>query len=129
MSPNEEPIETGSRTARTETAYKVGFCRPPLAHRFKKGRSGNPKGRPKARTDIGALLSEALDERIEVKIGGTERKFSMEEAIVASLVNRAIQNDPRALRSFLKLAAKGGKLKPPAQPKNTGVLVVGQHAD
>jgi hypothetical protein len=25
---------------------KVGFCKPPKKHRFKKGRSGNPNGRP-----------------------------------------------------------------------------------
>ena len=27
--------------------YKVGYGKPPKEHRFKKGQSGNPRGRPK----------------------------------------------------------------------------------
>lgn len=32
---------------RTPAAYEVGYGKPPEEHRFKKGRSGNPAGRPK----------------------------------------------------------------------------------
>ena len=30
--------------------YDIGWCKPPVATRFKPGQSGNPKGRPKKRT-------------------------------------------------------------------------------
>ena len=35
-------------TDKTENNYEVGYRRPPVATRYPKGKSGNPKGRPKA---------------------------------------------------------------------------------
>ncbi len=49
----------------SQSPYDVGYCRPPLHSRFKKGQSGNPGGRPgpqkllKMRFDV--ALGEALN--------------------------------------------------------------------
>ncbi len=40
-----QPSDGGSGSA--ERGERVGFCRPPVQTRFKKGTSGNPKGRPR----------------------------------------------------------------------------------
>ena len=39
--------DEGENTGGSDGAYKVGRGKPPLHTRFKKGQSGNPKGRPK----------------------------------------------------------------------------------
>jgi len=43
---------------------KVGYCQPPAHSRWQKGQSGNPKGRPKSRSEIlddaAAILSEPV---------------------------------------------------------------------
>ena len=124
-----QPVALQAANEVTSAGYRVGYCRPPLEHRFKKGRSGNPKGRPKARTDVGALLSETLDERIVVKTGGSEKKVSKQEAFITSLVNGVIQGKPKAIRSFVKLLRRARQLTAPPTIKKTGVLVVGHDAD
>lgn len=42
--------------------YKVGYGKPPIASRFKKGMSGNPRGRPPGRQP--RVADELTDEQI-----------------------------------------------------------------
>jgi hypothetical protein len=50
--------------------YKVGYARPPEHSRFKPGRSGNPKGRPRRHRNLRTVLDETLQETLEVSVKG-----------------------------------------------------------
>ena len=76
--------------------YDVGYGKPPKHTRFKKGQSGNSKGRPKGSRGIKTDLREELEQRITLTENGTRRTITKQQAIVKSLVMRAIKGDPRA---------------------------------
>ena len=40
----------------TDRDYDVGYGKPPKATRFRKGQTGNPKGRPKTSKNVGTML-------------------------------------------------------------------------
>ena len=62
----------------TETpgGYEVGYGKPPPHRRFRKGESGNPRGRPPGAKNLKTLLNEALNERVIVAENGRRRKIS-----------------------------------------------------
>lgn len=76
--------------------YEVGHGRPPKSGRFKKGKSGNPRGRPRGARNFTSVVTEQLNEKVPVKLKGRTRKKSKLELIVMRLVNDAINGDPRA---------------------------------
>jgi hypothetical protein len=86
--------------------YEVGFRKPPVHTRFKKGLSGNPKGRPKHAGRLDYVLKTELDTVISLTIDGKPRNISKCEAMFRHLFAKALRGDSRALEIFLQHARK-----------------------
>jgi hypothetical protein len=88
------------------STYKVGYGKPPKARQFKRGKSGNPKGRPKGSLNLATDLTAELGEQITVREDGRSRKISKQRALIKSLMAKALQGDIRAMASLLALYAR-----------------------
>jgi Family of unknown function (DUF5681) len=88
------------------STYKVGYGKPPKARQFKRGKSGNPKGRPKGSLNLATDLTAELGEHITVREDGRPRKVSKQRALIKSLMAKALQGDVRAMGSLLALYAR-----------------------
>jgi len=82
----------------------VGYCSPPEATRFKKGVSGNPRGRPKGSLNVATVLTRTLREKVTINENGRRRTVTKLEAAVKQLVNKAAGGDLRALHQLTALA-------------------------
>jgi hypothetical protein len=80
---------------------EVGFGKPPVHSRFRKGWSGNAKGRPKGTKNLRTDLSEVLQERITVTEGDRKVRMSKQRAIVKTLVARTLKGDSRSATTLL----------------------------
>src|ERR1043166_1696739 len=87
----------------TSSDYPVGYGKPPRHTRFKKGQSGNPKGRPKRTESFARLARRTLNERIAIRENGEHRIISKLEAVLKQLVNKAATGDARAIRDVIRL--------------------------
>jgi hypothetical protein len=86
-----------------EHGYEVGYGKPPRHTRFKKGQSGNSRGRPKGSKNLTTLLTEALNEPVIVAENGGRRKITMRHAIIKQLVKRSATADLRAIKILLDM--------------------------
>lgn len=74
----------------------VGYGKPPRAHQFKPGQSGNPKGRPKGRKNEATMLDELLFQRIPVRQGGRDLRMTVIEAIFRRLAEDSLKGNIKA---------------------------------
>ena len=83
--------------------YEVGYGKPPKKHRFRKGTSGNAKGRPKGARGLRTELREELFEKVTITEGGRQRKVSKLRLTLKSLTAKAAKGDVRAADRLLRL--------------------------
>ena len=83
--------------------YDVGYRKPPAASLFKKGQSGNPKGRPKGKRNASSVIMRALGAKVVINENGRRREVTKFEAAITQLANKAAQGDLRALNLVMAL--------------------------
>ncbi len=81
--------------------YPVGFAKPPKHTRFRKGQSGNPRGRTPESRKLSSLLEQALSEPVVVSENGRRKKITKGAAMLKQLVNKGASGDPRAIQMLL----------------------------
>jgi hypothetical protein len=81
----------------TEESVSVGYRRPPRSTRFQKGKSGNPRGRPKGRSRQ-IPYDFVLSQRVTILEAGAERSVTAAEAFLLYLVKRGVEGDTAAAK-------------------------------
>ena len=81
----------------------TGYGKPPQHTRFRKGVSGNPKGRPKGSLNVSTVLWRQLRTKIEVEENGARKVMTKPEASMMRLVNKTANGDLVALRYLTSL--------------------------
>src|SRR5260370_34672693 len=93
--------------------YDAGYGKPPVKHRFKKGKSGNPSGRwkrPKPPPlDPEEILIAELKSLVTIIENGKKKQVTKLEAIQKSYVNDAIKGKETARNKMCDFIQKQPK--------------------
>ena len=96
------------------------YRKPPVAHQFKKGRSGNPKGRPRKKPvqpglgalgggiadRFGAMALEEATRPITVREGDKVSEIPAMQALIRTMFRAAAEGDTKAARQLLDVIAR-----------------------
>jgi hypothetical protein len=92
----------------TANDHKVGYRNPPRHSQFKKGQSGNPKGRARDRQNYATILKNEINDSVEVVENGRRRKLRKGQVMLRQQVNKAVAADHKAFAQVLDLMHRHG---------------------
>lgn len=95
-----------------EAPPKVGYMNPPQHTRFKKGKSGNPRGRPRKQEDLNTELHRVLNRKVRVK--DNDQKLPIRDALMWKLRDLALQGDKQAIALQRRIIDESGISDPNA---------------
>ena len=83
--------------------HSVGYGKPPRNTQFRKGQSGNPKGRRRGSKNLATVLLDSAHESVTVNEGGRRKSITKLEAMSKQLANKAAAGDPKATHLLTQL--------------------------
>jgi hypothetical protein len=86
--------------------YQIGYKKPPVATRFKKGNRANLRGRPRGSKNLATLLERALDAAADADASETHGRLTKRDLVVAQLVERSARADLAATKLLFELLRK-----------------------
>ena len=81
-----------------------GYGKPPRAHQYPKGTSGNLRGRPKGSRNFSTDVKDTLMARVGLTGDGKRKTVSTQLATLLQLRKKALSGDARALDRMIELA-------------------------
>jgi hypothetical protein len=90
------------RTKGNAAGYEVGYGRPPKHTRFRKGQSGNPKGRPKGAKAFNTIVRETLTTKLRVRTAKGRKNVTHVQALMMQTIESALKGSRQDRHELLR---------------------------
>jgi len=103
-----------------DSIYEVGYGKPPKANQFRKGRTGNPRGKRGGEENMTSAFKRIVSKRVKINDGEKIRTITLAEAVILKNYNAAVQKNPFAMSNIFRLAEDAGEFVDSTDAKQVG---------
>jgi Family of unknown function (DUF5681) len=87
-----------------------GYGRPPVHSRWKKGQSGNRRGRRRGRPNVSTVAKQMLDRKVKLRVGEKTLEMPFLEALVVVHATKAQRGNAKSISAMLTIMERLGYL-------------------
>lgn len=96
--------------------YEVGYGKPPKSTRFKKGKSGNPRGRPKnskknENLDFWATFLAESNKTIGISQDGEKVFLKLKDALIRKMYSEALKGNMTAAKTLMQFLERASPVE------------------
>ena len=88
--------------------YDVGYKKTSKSTQFKKGQSGNPRGRPKGSRSLKSTIEKSFRRKVTMRENGQTRQVTVIEAVLAKQLESAMKGNLKSAELILKYSMMVG---------------------
>jgi hypothetical protein len=96
------------------------YGKPPKANQFRKGQTGNPRGKRRGEENIASAFKRIVLRRVKINDGEKVRTVTLAEAVILKNINAALQKNPFAMSNIFRLAEEAGEFLDFTDAKQVG---------
>jgi hypothetical protein len=102
------------------STYEVGYGKPPKANQFRRGRTGNPRGKKLGEENMISAFKRHVQKRVKIDDGNRIYTTTLAEAVILKNYSAALQKNPVAMSNMFRLAEASGEFVDRADAKQVG---------
>jgi uncharacterized 2Fe-2S/4Fe-4S cluster protein (DUF4445 family) len=100
--------------------HEIGYGKPPKASQFRKGRTGNPRGKRQGEENTISAFKRIVSRRVKINDGEQVRTITLAEAVILKNYHAALQKNPFAMSNIFRLAETSGEFVDRTDAKQVG---------
>ena len=113
-------VKMSTKSDDSDAVSAPGRTPPPVESRFKKGQSGNARGRPKGAVSVHARTKKFAHKSLTARVSGKQQRLSRLQLVILKLQALAAEGKPAAAALMSKVRDRAA----PAPIPGSGILLV-----
>ena len=98
----------------------VGYGKPPKAHQFRKGRTGNPRGKRRGEENLISVFKRHVLRLVTIRDGDRIIRLPLGELVIRQNLSAAIHKKPLAIDNIYRMAEASGEFVDLTDVKQVG---------